>query len=115
MKAVVSWLMFMLIAGLLGFTAAMLIHNAADAAEGPKWKIVVTLDGPPGKQTLTYGESATGVHWFATQEECEKTRKGGADKKYDLSWAAVQKQLVEFKKHGLEIEAKAECVTDNSI
>lgn len=108
-----QWLGLAIVGAAFIFLATMAVHNANAAEEEaqPKWKIVVTLDGPPGKQTLTYGTPQTGAVWFKDRDECEKARKGG-DKKFATGMAQLQAQL---KQQRVPIEVTAACVPDNSI
>lgn len=93
----------------------MMIHGArAEEEAGPKWKIVVTLDGPPGKQELTYGNPTTGVHWFKDRDECEAARKGG-DKNFAEGMHKLAKMQADMKKQRVPIEITTACKMDDSI
>ncbi len=99
---------------ILVWLAIMAAHGHAAEEAQPKWKIVVTLDGPPGKQELTYGNQEKGVHWFKTQGDCEKARKGD-DKDFAAAMKQVAKLQADLRKQKVAIEVTTECRLDNSV
>lgn len=106
---------FMMVFGAIAvFCLVMAVHGARSEEAQPKWKIVVTLDGPPGKQELTYGNQKDGIHWFATKEDCEKARKGG-DPKLAEGLKKVAALVADMKKQHVPIEVTTECRPDNSV
>ena len=132
---VLKWLGIILLAGVVGWAAGMAIHKAQAAVHpdggmtiiprgpggppvvilddepGPRWKIVVTMEGPPGKEQLTYGNRQDGIYWFKTKGECEKALKGG-DAKLAASLKLLKAQVKQMK---MPVEVTAECKPDNSV
>ena len=111
--AVTRNLLIMLLGGVIVFGVIFFLWNQAHAAEEaqPKWKIVITMDGPPGKHELTYGDAEHGPHWYATLDECDKARKGG-DVKLAYGLKILREQVKQTK---MPIEVKVECKPDNSV
>lgn len=130
-----KWLGIILVAGVVGWGAAMLIHAAhaaphpdggmtivprgpggppvvikEDEEPGPKWKIVVTMEGPPGKEVRVYGDPEKGIRWYANKDECEKARKG--DPRLN---AGLKLLYAQIKASKMPIEVKVECKPDNSV
>lgn len=117
-------------AAIIAWTAAMWVHSAgaasfhqpiwyshtaADSGEekepSPKWKIVLALDTPDRHAEFTYGDPTHGPHWYATQEECDKARKGG-----DKELARMLLNLLaSIKKEHIQAVVALECRTDNSV
>jgi len=111
------WLGFMLVGAAFVLLATLAVHNAnaathpvADEEPGPKWKIVVTMEGPPGKQELAYGDKENGIHWYATLDECKKAIKG--DPKLGHGLKLLHEQIKQTK---MPIDVKVECKPDNSV
>jgi hypothetical protein len=77
----------------------------------PRWKLVVTVESPMGKQSYVYGSQEEGVHWYASQEACEKARNGG-DPKLAKSLKLLNAQVKASK---MPLEVKVECKPDNSV
>ncbi len=98
---------------ILVWLAVMAAHGHAAEEAQPKWKIVVTLDGPPGKQELTYGKDQV-IHWFKDKDECEAARKGG-DKDFAKAMKQVGELQATLKKQHVPIEVTVECRMDNSV
>jgi hypothetical protein len=87
------------------------VQDKSPAEPGPRWKIILTLDGPPGKQDLTYGNQKDGVHWFDTREECEAARKGG-----DKHFAdGLEKLRAMIKAQHAPVTVSTSCRSDDSI
>lgn len=130
---ILKWAGILLVAGIIGWLAAMTIHAShakghpnggleiskhalyelavKDDEAGPRWKIVVTMEGPDGKQSLTYGSKEEGAHWYASKEECEAARKGG-----DAKLAHGLKQLhAQLKQMKVPVEVTVVCKPDNSV
>jgi hypothetical protein len=130
-----KWLLAVAVGTVFIFTLAMCAHNAyakghpdggmtiiprgpggppvviTDDDAGPRWKIVVTMEGPPGKQVLTYGSKEEGAHWYASQDECMKALKGG-DAKLAAGLKLLRAQLKQMK---MPVEVTVECKPDNSV
>lgn len=109
----------MLSAALVAFAVAMWAHSAlADEVEaGPKWKIVVVLDGPPGRQEFVYGDSSLKrPHWFGSQGECDDARKG-KDENFAKVMAQVKAKILALTKagHMPPMKISTECRPDNSV
>lgn len=135
---VLKWLGIILLAGVVGWTAGMMVHSAyakghedgglhirprgpggppvvvpdnPQQEQGPRWKVVVTIEGPPGKQEMAYGNKEEGVHWFTSKDECEKAVKGG-DAKLAQGLKLLHQQAAASK---MPIEVTVECKPDNSV
>ena len=132
---ILKWAGILLVAGIIGWLAAMTIHASyakghpdggmtiiprgpggppvvvKDDEAAPRWKIVVTMKGPDGEQSLTYGSKEEGAHWYASLEECDKARKGG-----DAKLAHGLKQLhAQLKQMKVPVEVTVACKPDNSV
>jgi len=137
MMKVLKWLGIILLAGVLGWTAGMAVHSAyakghddggmtikprgpggppvvvpdnPDQEPGPRWKIVVTMEGPPGKEELVYGNKEEGIHWFVSKDECEKAIK--SEPKLAQGLKLLHQQATASK---MPIEITVACKPDNSI
>jgi len=129
-----QWLSIMLVGAALVFLVIFAVHSAyaaprsdggmkiiprgpggppvviLDDDAGPRWKIVVTMEGPPGKQELAYGNKEDGIHWYATLDECKKAIK--SDPKLGHGLKLLHEQVKQTK---MPIEVTVECRPDNSV